>query len=194
VGLSSAEQFFYKAKTGRPFLSVLLKVVREDGGEVAPDDKEVGEIIVKGDSVTSGYWNRPEETQKAFRDGWLYTGDLAVVDAEGYVNIVDRKKDMIITGGENVFSTEVENVLYMQPDILEAAVIGVPDAHWGEAVKAIVVLKESRQTTAEEIISFCKENLAHYKAPKSIDFVDALPRTGSGKIYKKGMRDPYWPK
>ncbi len=189
--LPPEEQFFYKAKTGRPFMGVLLKVIREDGKEVTPDDKEVGEIIVKGDIVTEGYWNRPEETARVLKDGWLHTGDMAVVDSEGYVNIVDRKKDMIITGGENVYSTEVENVLNMHPDVLEAAVIGVPDNHWGEAVKACVVLKGEGKVAGEEIISFCKENLAHYKAPKSVDFLQTLPRTGSGKIYKKGLRDPY---
>jgi acyl-CoA synthetase (AMP-forming)/AMP-acid ligase II len=186
------QRFFYKAKTGRPFLGVLLKVVRDDGTEVAPDDREVGEIIVKGDTVTPGYWKLPEETRKAIRDGWLHTGDLAVIDREGYVNIVDRKKDMIITGGENLYSTEVENVLYMHDDILEAAVFGIPDPEWGEAVKACVVLKEGRRASAKEIIAFCKQYIARYKAPKSIDFLSALPRTGSGKIYKKGLRDPYW--
>ena len=140
---------------------------------------------------TTGRWER--SWSKAIRDGWLYTGDLAVINEEEYVTIVDRKKDMIITGGENVYSTEVENVLYTHPAILEAAVVGVPDAHWGEAVKAFVVLKEGNQVTEEAIISFCKENLAHYKAPKSVDFLQSLPRTGSGKIYKKGLRDPRQP-
>lgn len=148
-------------------------------------------VEVKGDIVTPGYWNLPEETNKAIRDGWLYTGDLAVINEEKYVTIVDRKKDMIITGGENVYSTEVEYTLYMHPDILEAAVIGLPDDHWGEAVKACVVLKEGRNVTQEEIVAFCKENLAHYKAPKSVDFLSALPKTGSGKIYKKGLRERY---
>jgi len=189
--LSWEEQLQFKAKTGREFINVNLKVVDDKGREVAKDGQQVGEIIVKGDIVTPGYWNMPEETNKAIRDGWLYTGDLAVIDQENYVNIVDRKKDMIITGGENVYSTEVENVLYMHPDILEAAVIGVPDSQWGEAVKACVVLKKGCTVTEEEIISFCKENLAHYKAPKSVGFLESLPKTGSGKIYKKGLRDPY---
>jgi len=185
------EQLKFKAKTGREFVNVSLRVVDENGNDVAQDDQQVGEIIVRGDTVTPGYWNMPEETDAAIRDGWLYTGDLAVMDREQYVNIVDRKKDMILTGGENVYSTEVENVLYEHPDVLEAAVIGVPDEHWGEAVRACLVLKEGRKVTGEEIISFCREALAGYKAPKGVEFLDALPKTGSGKIYKKGLRDPY---
>lgn len=189
--LSPEKQFNYKAKTGRPFIGVLLKVVREDGTEVTPDDREVGEIIVKGDIVTNGYWERPEETASALKDGWLYTGDMAVVDSEGYVNIVDRKKDMIITGGENVYSVEVENILYAHPSILEAAVIGVPDPKWGEAVKAVVVLRPGHTATEEEIINHCKQHIARYKAPKSVDFISELPKTGSGKIYKKGIKERY---
>jgi fatty-acyl-CoA synthase len=190
--LPAEEQFVFKAKTGRPFMGVLLRVVREDGTEVRPDNKEVGEIIVKGDSVTKGYWNQPEETEKAIQDGWLFTGDMAVVDAEGYVNIVDRKKDMIITGGENIYSVEVENVLYAHSCVFEAAVIGVPDPKWGEAVKAVIVLKPGQTVTEEEIIQYCKENIARYKAPKSVDFVSELPKTGSGKIFKKGLRERYF--
>jgi fatty-acyl-CoA synthase len=186
------KQLEFKASTGREFINVSLKVVDEQGREVARDNRQVGEIIVKGDIVTPGYWNMPEETGKAIKNGWLYTGDLAVVNAEEYVTIVDRKKDMILTGGENVYSTEVENVLYMHPDVLEAAVIGVPDPKWGEAVKACIVLKPGHQSTEAAIIGFCKEHLAHYKAPKSVDLLEALPRTGSGKIFKKGLRDPYW--
>jgi len=186
------EQLEYKSKTGREFIGVELKVVREDGTEVDPDDQEVGEIIVRGEIVTRGYWKLPEETQKAIRDGWLYTGDMAVIDGEGYINIVDRKKDMILTGGENVYSTEVEHVLYKHPAVLEAAVIGIPDEKWGEAVKAVVVLKKGQTVPAQEIIEFCKENMAHYKCPKSVDFFDSLPRTGSGKIHKRNIRDRYW--
>jgi fatty-acyl-CoA synthase len=186
------KQLEFKASTGREFINVSLKVVDEQGREVARDNRQVGEIVVKGDIVTPGYWNMPEETEKAIKNGWLHTGDLAVVNEEEYVTIVDRKKDMILTGGENVYSTEVENVLYMHPDVLEAAVIGVPDPKWGEAVKACVVLKPGHQATEANIIGFCKEHLAHYKAPKSVELLEALPRTGSGKIYKKGLRDPYW--
>lgn len=190
--LPPEEQLVYKAKTGREFIAVALRVVRENGAEVAPDNREVGEIIVKGDTVTRGYWQLPEETARVIRDGWLHTGDLAVVDAEGYVNIVDRKKDMILSGGENIYSTEVENVLYQHPQILETAVFGVPDEKWGEAVHACVVLKAGAAASEEEIILFCKDNLAGYKAPKQITFLDQLPRTGSGKIYKKGLKDPHW--
>ncbi len=191
IHLSPEEQFQYKARTGRPFIGVLLKVVREDGSEVSPNDEEVGEIIVKGDIVTEGYLNRPEETAMSLKGGWLYTGDMATLDKEGYVNIVDRKKDVIITGGENVYSVEIENALYTHPSVLEGAAIGVPDPKWGEAVKAVVVLKPGHQATAEEIIQHCKKQIARYKAPKSVDFVLELPKTGSGKIYKKGLKTRY---
>jgi acyl-CoA synthetase (AMP-forming)/AMP-acid ligase II len=190
--LSAEDQLRFKSKTGREFIGVELKVVDEQGREIEKNEKEVGEIIVKGDIVTKGYWKLPEETKKSIIDGWLYTGDMAVMDEEGYVTIVDRKKDMILTGGENVYSTEVENVLYMHPAILECAVIGIPDQKWGEAIKGFVVLKPGQKATEQEIVQFCKERLAHYKAPKSIDFIGALPKTGSGKIHKKGLRDEYW--
>jgi acyl-CoA synthetase (AMP-forming)/AMP-acid ligase II len=185
-------QLRFKSKTGREFMAVQLKVVNDRGQEIKKNDQEVGEIIVKGDTVTKGYWKLPEETRKSIQDGWLFTGDLAIMDEEGYVTIVDRKKDIILTGGENVYSTEVENILYMHPAILECAVIGIPDPKWGEAVKGIVVLKPDQKATEDEIIQFCKDRIAHYKAPKSVDFIDALPRTGSGKIHKKGLRDKYW--
>ena len=186
------EQLRFKSKTGKETIAVELRVVNDKGLDVARDEKEVGEIIVKGDIVTKGYWKLPEETEKAIRDGWLSTGDMAVMDEEGYVTIVDRKKDMILTGGENVYSVEVENVLYMHPAVLECAAVGVPDAKWGEAVKAIVALKPGAAATEEEIIRFCKERIAHYKCPKSIDFLNALPRTGSNKIHKALLRGKYW--
>ena len=189
--LPPEEQFKYKARTGREFLGVKLRVVNSNGEDVKPDDKEVGEIIVKGDIVTPGYWKNEEETRKALKNGWLYTGDMATIDSEGYVNIVDRKKDIIITGGENVYSTEVENVIYEHPAVLEVAVIGVPDEKWGEAVKAVIVLKDGMQATEEEIIEFVKNRIARYKAPKSIDFVKELPKTGSGKIQKSKIREWY---
>jgi len=181
-----------KAKTGRPFIGVDVKVVTPDGKEVARNGEEVGEIIARGPNITKGYWNKPEITAETIKDGWIYTGDLAVVDKDGYLNIVDRKKDMIITGGENVYSTEVEHVLYEHPAIFECAVFGVPDEKWGESIKAVIVTHASMDPTEAEIIDFVKQRLAHYKAPKSVDFVKELPKTGSGKIFKRGLRDKFW--
>ena len=140
-----------------------------------------------------GYWNRPEDTQDALRDGWLHTGDLATVDEEGYIYLVDRKKDMIVTGGENVYSTEVEAVLYAHPKVKEAAVIPIPDADWGEAVHACIALRDGFQATSQDIIDFCREQLANYKVPRSIEFIDGeLPKGGTGKILKKELRERYW--
>jgi len=187
--LPAEKQFTFKASTGRPVLGIELKVLGETGHEVAADGKEVGEIVVRGDAVTRGYWNLPEESAAAIRDGWLHTGDLAVIDAEGYVNIVDRKKDMIVTGGENVYSTEVENVLFRHPAVLEVAVFGRPDSHWGEAVTAAVVLKPGSSASEDELIDFCRRHIAGYKAPRSVHFLDELPKTGSGKIAKRRLRE-----
>ncbi|MBK7876699.1 MAG: long-chain-fatty-acid--CoA ligase [Planctomycetes bacterium] len=188
--LPAEEQLAYKCKTGRPFAAVELQVVDAEGREIPGDERTVGEIRVRGETVTPGYWNRPEETAAAFRDGWLMTGDLAVIDGEGYVTIVDRKKDMILTGGENVYSTEVEHVLYEHPAILEAAVFARPDALWGERVCAAVVLRLGTNANAEELAAFCRARLAGYKVPREIDFLASLPRTGSGKILKRALREP----
>jgi fatty-acyl-CoA synthase len=182
------ERLRIKARTGRPFGGVELKVV-DDAGEAVPcDDRAVGEIWVRGPTVTPGYWNRPDATAAAFADGWLKTGDLATIDAEGYVNIVDRKKDMIITGGENVYSTEVENALYEHPAVLEAAAFGLKDATWGEIVAAAIVLAPGRPADAAEISTHCRARLAGFKIPRRVFFLDALPKTGSGKISKKELR------
>jgi acyl-CoA synthetase (AMP-forming)/AMP-acid ligase II len=189
--LPQHRQLEIKSRTGRPFIGVELKVVRTDGSEVAWDDREVGEIIVRGPTVTPGYWQQPEATAQAIKDGWLHTGDLAVVDEFGYVNIVDRIKDMIITGGENVYSTEVEHILYEHPAVLECAVIGIPDSAWGEAVKAVVVVRQGYTLEQSELIDFAKGRLAHFKCPRSVDFVSELPKTGSGKITKKALKDRY---
>jgi long-chain acyl-CoA synthetase len=175
---------------GREIPGVEVRVVDPSGNEVKPG--EVGEIVARGPNIMLGYWKLPEATAAAIVDGWMHTGDLATVDDENYIFIVDRKKDMIITGGENVFSTEVEDVLYMHPAILEAAVIGVPDEKWGEAVKAVVVLKEGQQASDGEIIEFVRANIAHYKSPRSVDFASSLPKTGSGKIQKSEIRKQYW--
>ena len=187
-GLPAEQRFDYLSRTGREFITVDLRVVDERGQDVPRDDATVGEIRVRGDSVTPGYWNDPDATAAAFEDGWLKTGDLAVGDAEGYVDIVDRAKDMIVTGGENVYSTEVEYALAEHPAVLESAVIGAQDEHWGEVVVAVVALVDGGQATAEELIAFCKQRLARYKAPKRVEFVTALPKTGSGKITKTPLR------
>jgi acyl-CoA synthetase (AMP-forming)/AMP-acid ligase II len=182
------EQMVYRAKTGRPFIAVELKVADEAGRPVPDDEQTVGEIMVRGDTVTPGYWRRPVETAEAFLDGWLRTGDLAVVDSEGYVSIVDRRKDMIITGGEKVFSTEVEHVLYQHPAVLEAAVYGEPDAMWGEIVAAAVVLRPDARAEAEELLEFCRARLAGFKQVRRLVFRSELPKTGSGKIMKRALR------
>ena len=138
------------------------------------------------------YWNRPKETRETIIDGWLHTGDLAYYDEKGFMYIVDRKKDMIVTGGENVYSREVEDVLYKHPAIAEVAVIGIPDPSWVERVHAVAVLKANAVVTESEIIGFCKQHLASYKAPKSVEFVETLPKNPQGKILKKEIRATYW--
>jgi acyl-CoA synthetase (AMP-forming)/AMP-acid ligase II len=137
------------------------------------------------------YWRKPDDTKATIRDGWLYTGDMGYCDEQGYIYIADRKKDMIISGGENVYPREIEDVLHRHPAVLEATVIGVPDPYWVERVHAVVVAKKEALTTAEEIIAFCKMHLAGYKIPKSVDFIDSLPRNPSGKILKRELREKY---
>ncbi|MHA6252216.1 long-chain-fatty-acid--CoA ligase [Oceanobacillus sp. CAU 1775] len=150
---------------------------------------ELGEIIIKGPQVMKGYWNMPEETEIALRDGWLYTGDIARMDDEGYVYIVDRKKDLIIASGYNIYPRDVEEILYEHPKVLEAVVVGVPDSYRGETVKAVLVLKDGQTSTAEEIIAYCKENLAAYKVPHIVEFREELPKTNVGKILRRVIRD-----
>jgi acyl-CoA synthetase (AMP-forming)/AMP-acid ligase II len=188
---SFEEKLRYKATTGRPFSGVQLKIVGEDGCEVKRDEKEVGEIIVKGETVTPGYWRQPEETSKRIIDGWLHTRDLAVVNPRGYITIVDRMDDVIITGGENVYSVEVEDTLYSHPGILEAAVIGLPDPVWGEMVTAVVVPKKGVPADEGDILEFCQTRLAQFKSPKKVIFTDSLPKTGSAKIYKYKLREKF---
>jgi long-chain acyl-CoA synthetase len=179
------------ASCGRGIPGTRVRVVNDRGEDVRPG--EVGEIIARGPNVMQGYWNKPEETAAAFREGWFCTGDLATVDDEQFIFIVDRKKDMIITGGENVFSTEVENALYRHPSVLEAAVIGVPDERWGELVMALVVPKPETTVTEAEIIDHCRGLIAHYKCPRRVEFrSEPFPKSGSGKILKAALREPYW--
>ena len=148
-------------------------------------------MIIRGPHVTPGYWNNPEATAKAIVDGWLHTGDLAKRDAEGYYTIVGRLKDMIISGGENIYPAEVESVMHAHPAVAEAALIGVPDAKWGEVGRAIVVVEPGKTLSAEQLLAFLRERLAGYKAPKSIVFVAELPKTGPGKIDKKLLTEQY---
>lgn len=175
---------------GRPPSDGELRIVDEQGQEVAPG--QVGEIVARSDRMMKVYWKSPEETAETIQDGWLHTGDLAKMDEDGYVYIVDRKKDVIISGAENIYSREIEEVLHIHPAVLEAAVVGVPDLHWGESVKAIVVLKPGVAASEQEIIEFCKGYLASYKKPRSVEFWDALPRTGSGKVRKNKIRERFW--
>jgi acyl-CoA synthetase (AMP-forming)/AMP-acid ligase II len=169
---------------------VELKIVAADGAEVPKG--AVGEVVIHSPTVMKGYWNKPDATAASIRDGWMRTGDAAYMDEDGYVFIYDRVKDMIVTGGENVNPAEVENALFGHPSIADAAVIGVPDDAWGEAVKAIVVLKSGAPRDAEDIIGWARARIANYKVPKSVDFVDAIPRNLSGKILRRELREPYW--
>jgi acyl-CoA synthetase (AMP-forming)/AMP-acid ligase II len=147
---------------------------------------------VQSEANMVGYWRRPELTAATLRDGWLATGDIAVWDADGYIFIVDRAKDMIISGGENIYSTQVEAAIHQHPAVLEAAVFGVPDPQWGEAVKAVVVLKPGMVASERDIIAAASAHLASYQKPKSVDFVDSLPKAPTGKILKRELRAPYW--
>ena len=184
------EQTARLASAGRPVLSYEIRIVDEDGNDVPTG--EVGEIAVRSECMTIGYWNLPKETARTIRGGWLYTGDFGRLDEEGFVYIVDRKNDMIISGAKNIYPREIEEVLYRHPAVLEATVIGVPDEHWGESVMALVVLKGGMKATEEEMIAYCKENIASYKKPRFVQFRKELPKNQTGKIMKRVIRDEYW--
>jgi long-chain acyl-CoA synthetase len=175
---------------GKAMSGIEIRVVDAHGNDVAVG--EVGEIITRSPQNMLGYWNQPEATDRAIRGEWFHTGDAGYLDADGYIYIYDRVKDMIISGGENIYPAEVENALFGHPAVADVAVIGIPDETWGEAVKAMVVRKPGATVTADELIVFARERIAHYKAPRSIDFVDALPRTLTGKILKRELRKPFW--
>ena len=175
---------------GRAAAHVEIAVVGPDDSELPRG--EVGEVVVRGDNVMLGYWNKPEETAAALRGGWMHTGDAGYLDDRGYLFIVDRLKDMIITGGENVYSAEVENALAKHPAVAACAVIGIPDARWGERVHAVVVRQPGQHATDQELQEFCREHLAGYKLPRSVAFADALPMSGAGKILKRELRSKYW--
>jgi fatty-acyl-CoA synthase len=167
-----------------------VKIVAADGAEVARG--AIGEVVIKAPIVMKGYWNKPEATREAIRDGWMHTGDVAYMDEDGYVFIYDRLKDMIVTGGENVYPAEVENALFGHPDLADVAVIGVPDPNWGEVVKAVAVAKPGAPRDAGSVIAWARGRIANYKVPKSVDFVETIPRNLTGKILRRELRKPYW--
>ena len=176
---------------GRPTPINEIRIVAEDGADCPAGTS--GEVVVRGPHTMIGYWNKPEETEKALRDGWVYTGDAGYFDPAGYLYIVDRVKDMVVTGGENVFTTEVENAVASHAAVQDVSVIGVPHDEWGEAVHAIVILRPGQQATEEQIIAHCRELIAGYKLPKSVSFRDEpLPLSGAGKVLKTELRKPFW--
>ncbi|WP_110929680.1 long-chain-fatty-acid--CoA ligase [Bacillus massiliglaciei] len=191
---SDREKYNMKAKAGHQMVGCEVKVVTDEGTEVPKDGKTVGEIIVRSHGVMLGYWKNEEATMRAIQNGWLHTGDVGTIDQYGNIDIVDRKKDIIISGGENISSIEVEGILYDHPDIMEAAVIAVPHEKWGETPHAFIVAKEGVLLSERDIIDFTRENLAHFKAVTGVSFVKELPKTASGKIQKVHLRNDYWEK
>lgn len=185
----SDEEMGVLASCGQPALGAQMRVVDEEGRDVGPG--QVGELIVRSKRIMTRYWGKPQETAETIKDEWLRTSDLGYYDEKGYIYIADRKKDMIISGGENVYPKEVEEVLYQHPAVEEAAVIGVPDSYWIERVHAVVTLRDGTAATEEEIINFCSERMARFKAPKSVEFVEELPKSPQGKILKRELRERY---
>jgi len=178
------------SSVGRPNPLIRVEMMNDDN-EILPRG-ETGEICVRGDLVMKGYYKQPDKTAETIIDGWLHTGDIGNMDAEGYLHITDRKKDMIISGGFNVYPSEVEQAIWGHPAVQDCAVIGVPDEKWGEAVKAVIELNAGQTVTAEEIIALCKEKLGSVMAPKTVDIVPSLPRSPVGKVLKKDLREQYW--
>jgi acyl-CoA synthetase (AMP-forming)/AMP-acid ligase II len=178
------------ASAGRECTGIRVRVVDDADADVPAGT--MGEIVVRGDLVMKGYWNKPEATAETLRGGWLHTGDVGYLDAAGYLFITDRKKDMIISGGSNIYPREVEEVICQHPAVFEVSVIGVPDAKWGESVKALVVARDGMKLTEPEIIEHCRRHLASYKKPQSVDFLPSLPKNAYGKILKRELREQYW--
>ena len=183
------EQFAAVKSAGRPVMGVEVRVVDAMDREVPPG--QAGEVVGRGDTIMKGYWNQPTITADTLRGGWLHTGDIGAFDTRGYLHILDRKKDMIKPGGENVYSPEVESMIASHPEVLEVAVIGLPDEKWGEAIKAVVTKRPGSTLTEAGLIDYCRERMAHFKCPTSVDFTDALPKGGTGKIQKTVLRDRY---
>jgi fatty-acyl-CoA synthase len=192
MDLSGAERYIHQAMTGYAILGVEMRVVDPQDQDVPHDGKSIGEIIARGDGIMEGYWKQPESSAEALRGGWFHTGDMAVVYGDGYFLIVDRKKDIIVSGGENISSLELEKVILAHPAVLEACVIPVPDEKWGEVPRALVVLKPGTRATEAELLEFSRLHLAHYKCPRALEFVESLPKTGTGKILKRDLRKKYW--
>jgi fatty-acyl-CoA synthase len=190
--LSGEDRYAHQALTGYAILGVEMRVVDPNDKDVSHDGKSIGEIIARGDGIMEGYWRQPESSAEALRGGWFHTGDMAVVNEDGYFLIVDRKKDIIVSGGENISSLELEKVILAHPAVLEACVIPVPDQKWGEVPRALVVLKPEASATESDLLEFSRSHLAHYKCPRAIDFVESLPKTGTGKILKRDLRKQYW--
>ena len=186
------QRYIRQAMTGYAILGTEMRVVDPNDNDVPHDGKTIGEIVARGDGIMEGYWGQPESSAEALRGGWFHTGDMATVDPDGYFLVVDRKKDIIVSGGENISSLELEKVLLAHPAVLEACVLPVPDQKWGEVPRALVVLKPNAQLTEPELLEFSRSHLAHYKCPRNVDFVDNLPKTGTGKILKRELRKKYW--
>jgi fatty-acyl-CoA synthase len=180
-----------RCSAGLPVPGVEIEIVDGQGHAVPHDGKSTGEICARGNTVMKGYWNRPDDTRAVIVDGWFHTGDVGAIDSDGYVHIVDRTKDIIITGGENVASLEIENAIYEHPAVLECAVIAAPDPKWGEVPLAVIVLKPGSAATESDIIDRCKQRLASFKLPKRVAFASALPKGGTGKILKRELRETY---
>ncbi|TLS36572.1 long-chain-fatty-acid--CoA ligase [Pseudalkalibacillus caeni] len=186
------EHYRTKAKAGVEMIGNEVRVVNDEGEEVAWDGTEIGEVVTRSNGVMKGYWKNEEATQAAIRNGWLHTGDMGVVDHKGNIEIVDRKKDIIISGGENISSIEVEGIFYEHPEVIEAAVVAIPHEKWGETPHAIIVPRNGAELTETEMIQFARERLAHYKCPTSVSFLEELPKTASGKIQKVHLRNQFW--
>jgi fatty-acyl-CoA synthase len=191
VQCSVEERHVLQAMTGYAYPGSELRVVDPEDKDVPHDGLTMGEVIARSDGVMAGYWHQPEATADALRGGWFRTGDMAVIAANGYIRIVDRKKDIIVSGGENISSLDVEKALAAHPDVYEAAVIPVADKKWGEVPKAVVVPKPGSKPSEAELIEFCRARLAHYKCPQSIEFCESLPKTATGKVLKRDLRKKY---
>ena len=188
IPIAGEDRYVRQSMTGFAIPGAELRVLGPDGKGVPHDGTVMGEIVARGDGVMEGYWRQPEATAAALKDGWFHTGDMATVDAHNYIQIVDRKKEIIVSGGENISSLEVEKVLLAHASVYEAAVIPVPDDKWGEVPMGVIVLKPGAQATAAELLDFCRSRLSHYKCPRSIEFVASMPKTGSGKLLKRELR------